>query len=94
MQKIHIKKYQFLINKKESTGLKHFNDPKAFIDYSIDLQDVYRNIEEQKIGKKRKILIDFDDMIADVITKSSSNTIVYQRQKIKHSNCIYYAIIF
>ena len=77
MQKIHIKKYQFLINKKESTGLKHFNDPKAFIDYSIDLQDVYRNIEEQKIGKKRKILIDFDDMIADVITKSSSNTIVY-----------------
>ena len=33
-------KYQFLINKIESTGLKHFNDPKAFIDYSNDMQDV------------------------------------------------------
>ena len=26
-------KYQFLINKRESTGLKHLNDPKAFIEY-------------------------------------------------------------
>ena len=33
-------KYQFLINKIESTGLKHFNDPKAFIEYSNDMQDV------------------------------------------------------
>ena len=33
-------KYQFLINKRESTGLKHFNDPKAFIEYSNDMQDV------------------------------------------------------
>ena len=46
-------KYQFLINKKGSTGLKHFNDPKAFIEYSNDMQDVYKNIEEYKIGKKR-----------------------------------------
>ena len=37
-------KYQFLINKIESTGLKHFNDPKAFIEYSNDMQDVYKNI--------------------------------------------------
>ena len=27
-------KYQYLINKRESVGLKHFNDPKAFIEYS------------------------------------------------------------
>ena len=27
-------KYQFLVNKRESTGLKHFNDFKAFIEYS------------------------------------------------------------
>ena len=38
-------KYQFLINKRESTGLKHFNDPKAFIEYSNDMQDVHKNIE-------------------------------------------------
>ena len=37
-------KYQFLIIKRESTGLKHFNDPKAFIEYSNDMQDVYKNI--------------------------------------------------
>ena len=34
-------KYQFLINKRKSTGLKHFNDPKAFIEHSNDMQDVY-----------------------------------------------------
>ena len=39
-------KYQYLINKRESTGLKHFNDPKAFIEYSNNMQDVYKNIEE------------------------------------------------
>ena len=33
-------KYQFLINKRESSGLKHFNDPKAFIEYSNDMQDI------------------------------------------------------
>ena len=39
-------KYQFLINKRESTGLKHFNDPKAFIEYSNHMQDVYKNTDE------------------------------------------------
>ena len=38
-------KYQFLINKRESTGLKHFNDPKAFIEYSNNMHDVYKNID-------------------------------------------------
>ena len=46
------KKNQFLINKRECTGLKHFNDPKAFIEYSNDTQDVYENIEEHNISKK------------------------------------------
>ena len=39
-------KYQFLINRRESAGLKHFNDPKAFTEYSNDMQDVYKNIDE------------------------------------------------
>ena len=46
-------KHQFLINKRESTGLKHFNNPKTFIEYSNNMQDVYKNIEEYNIGKKR-----------------------------------------
>ena len=53
-------KLQFLINKRGSAGLKHFNDSKAFIENSNDTQDVYKNIEEYNLRKKRKILIGFE----------------------------------
>ena len=33
-------KYQFSINKREITGLKYFNNSKAFIEYSIDIDDI------------------------------------------------------
>ena len=69
-------KYRFLINKRKSIGLKHFNDPKAFIVYSNDMQDVYENIDEYNIDKDRKILIVFDDMIADMINNKKLNSIV------------------
>ena len=69
-------KYQFLINKRESTGLKHFNDPKAFIEYSNDMEDVYKNIDEYNLGQKYKILIAFDDMIADMINNKKLNSVV------------------
>ena len=68
-------KYQFLINKIESAGLKLFNDPKAFIEYSNDMQDVYKNIDDQNAGKKRKILIIFD-IIVNVINNKKLNSIV------------------
>ena len=68
-------KYQFLINKRESTELKHFNDPKAFIEYSNDMHDVYKNIEEGNLNKERKILIVFDDKIADVVNNKKLNSI-------------------
>ena len=73
---IYEPKYQFLINKTESIGLKHFNDPKAFIEYSNDMQDVYQNINEHNIDKDRKILIVFDDLIADMINNKKLNSIV------------------
>ena len=69
-------KYQFLINKRESTRLKHFNDPKAFIEYSNDMHDVYKNIDEYNPDKENKILIVFDDMIADMIHNKKLNSIV------------------
>ena len=47
-------KYQFLINKWESIGLKHFNDSKAFIEYSNNMDDIYKNIEEYNLNKKLK----------------------------------------
>ena len=69
-------KYQFLINERGSTGLKHFNDPKAFIEYSNDMQDVYKNINYYNPNKENKILIVFDDMIADMINNKKLNSIV------------------
>ena len=70
------KGYQYLINKREKVGLNHFNDLKAFMEYSNDMQDVYKNIEDYNPIKKRKILIVFDDMIAAVINKNELNPIV------------------
>ena len=69
-------KYQYLINKRESVGLKHFNDPKAFIEYSNDMQDVYKNINYYNPNKENKILIVFDDMIADMINNKKLNSTV------------------
>ena len=60
-------KYQYLINKREKVGLDLFDDPKAFMEYSNGMQDVYKNIEKYNPGKKHKVLIVFDDMIADII---------------------------
>ena len=55
MLKIHMKKkYQFLINKQESIGVEHFNDPKAFIECSDDIDDIYKNIEVYNANRKAK----------------------------------------
>ena len=56
-------KYQLLINKRENTGLKYFNDSKAFLQYSNDMDDIYENIEEYNPNKKRRILIVFNDTL-------------------------------
>ena len=69
-------KYQFLINKRKSTGVKYFHDPKAFTEYSSDMQDVYENIDEYNLDKERKILIVFDDMIADMINNKKINSVL------------------
>ena len=44
--------------------------------YSNDMRDVYKNIEEYNPGKKRKVLIVFDDKIADMINNKKLNTVV------------------
>ena len=66
-------KYQYLINKREGVGINHFNDPKAFIEYSNDMYDVYKNINEYNPDKENKILIVFDDVIADMIHNKKLN---------------------
>ena len=47
-------KYQYLTNKRENVGINHFNDPKAFFEYSNDMHDVYKNINESNPGKENK----------------------------------------
>ena len=68
-------KYQYLINIREKVGIDHFDDPKAFIEYSNDMRDVYKNINYYNPDKENKILIVFDDMIADMINNRRLDSI-------------------
>ena len=65
-------KYEFLIKKYENAGVKHFNDPNAFIQCSNTIDDV----DDYNSGRKRKILIVFDDMIADIMTNKKFQAII------------------
>ena len=69
-------KYQLFIKKRENAGIKHLNDPKAFIEYSNTIDDVYNNIDDCNAKRKRKMLIVFDDMIADILTNKRFQTII------------------
>ena len=71
-------KYQLLSNKREKRELKHLNYFKAFIKYSNDMDDIYENIEEYNPNKKLKILIVFDEIIADVLSNKKLNPIVVE----------------
>ena len=73
---IIIKINQYLIIKRESVGINHLNDSKAFIEYSNDMHDVYKNIDNYNPDNENKILIVFDDMIADMINNKKLNSIV------------------
>ena len=54
-----------MINKREQAGIKNLNDPHAFIEYSDDMNDVYADISNYNKKRENKVLIVFDDMIAD-----------------------------
>ena len=69
-------KYNFLFNKRESTGLKNFNDLKGFIEYSNNMQDVYKIIEEYNTDKEPKILIVYNDRTADLINNKKRNSVL------------------
>ena len=69
-------KYEFLIKKREDAGIKHLNDTEAFIECSNTMDDVYENIDDYNPSRKRKILIVFDDMIADIMTNKKFQAII------------------
>ena len=61
-------KNMFLIKKSEGAGIKHLNNPKAFTQHSNTVDDIYNDIDDYNATRKRKILIVFDNMIADIMT--------------------------
>ena len=69
-------KYKTLIKKRKDARIKHLNDPNAFIECSNTMDDVYENIHDYNPSRKRKILIIFDDMIADIMTYKKFQAII------------------
>ena len=63
-------KYQFLINKRESNGLKHLNDSKVFTEYSNNMHNLYKNINAYNPDRENKILILMIWLLIWLIAKS------------------------
>ena len=68
--------YQYLIKKPEDAGVKHLNNPNAFIECSNMMDDVYENINDYNPMRKRKKLIVFDVMIADIMINEKFQGII------------------
>ena len=86
-----------LINTRESTGLKHFNDSKAFIEYSNDMDDIYKNIKEYNPNKESKILMVFEDMITDMLINKKlipAVTELFIRGRKLNICLFYYTVLF
>ena len=67
---------KYLIKNRETAGIKHLNDSKAFIECSNTMDDVYGNIDSYNPNRNRKKLIIFDDMIADITTLKKFQSII------------------
>ena len=68
--------FEYLINKREQVGIKNLNDPLAFTEYSNDMNDVLENINNYNKNRDKKVLIIFDDMIADIMRSEKFKAIV------------------
>ena len=86
---IHEPKYEYLINKREQAGIKNLDDSKAFIEYSDDMDDVLDDINNYNKNRDKKVLIVFDDMIADIKYNKNFKKIIeelfYRARKINIS---------
>ena len=61
-----------MIEKRENAGLNHYNDPNAFIECSNAMDNIYENINGYNANRRRKKLIAFDSMIADIMTNKKN----------------------
>ena len=89
-KEIHEPKYEYLINKREQAGIKNLDDLKAFIEYSDDVDDVLDDINSYKKYRDKKVLIVFDDVIADIEYNKNFKRIIkelfYRARKINISS--------
>ena len=69
-------KYQFLISIREKVDIHHHDNTGAYSEYSNNMHDVYKNIDEYNRDIENKILIIFGDMIADMINNRKLDSIV------------------
>ena len=69
-------KNEYLIKKRENVGIKHYNDPTAFFESSNTMNGVYEHIDNYSPKRDKKVLIVFDDMIADIMTNKKSEAII------------------
>ena len=91
-------KYKILIKRKDA-GIKHLNDPNAFIECSNTMDDVYENIHDYNSSRKRKILVVFYYMVADIMTNKKCQAIIKEwfircRKFVEYFTCFYYTILF
>ena len=90
-------KYEFLIEKHKNTRIKHLNDRNAFIECSNTMDDVYENIYDYSPSRKRKNLIVFDDMIAEVMNNKTFQATIKELfircRKINISLYFYYTVL-
>ena len=65
-----------MIENRENAGIKHVNNLKAFIQCSNTMDDVYRNTDGYNPSRRRKVLIIFDDMIADIMSNKKFQAMI------------------
>ena len=69
-------KYEYLIKNREDAGIKHLNNPNAFIDCSNTMDNVYENVNDYNPIRKITKLIVFDGKIADTMTNKRFQAII------------------
>ena len=69
-------KYELLINTRKKGGINHYNDENEFIESFDSMDYVFFNIDDFNIGRKRKVVIIFDDMIPDIVTNKNYQQVI------------------
>ena len=89
-------KYEPLVNGRENAGIKKLKHPRVFIDYWQTFDNVYENLRDYN-PKKKRILIVFDFMIANIESNKKIQSyccgIVFKRKKTQYFTCFYFAIL-